>query len=516
MAGFEILAELGHGGMGVVYKARDLDLKRFVALKVIRHDRHRNPEDLARLEIEAEVLARLNHPNILRIYEIGKANDVPFVALELLEGGTLKDRLAGTPQPVRDTAALISTLARAVHAAHERGILHRDLKPSNVLFDAGGIPKIADFGLAKRLDVEDGETFTGQVIGTPSYMAPEQAKGWAPEIRHAADVYSLGAILYEMLTGRPPIKGTSQEETLKLVLEEDPVSPSRLRPNVPFDLVTICLKCIERDPRKRYLDALGLADDLDRFLAGQPIRARRTPVLERAFKLSKRHPVITVVLSMCVLALAVGLATALNAKDAEDRRIEKVTQTHEKNVFDAYRASAEKRFVDARQIASEASNSLKNESNDRLKKLRQTAQSVDEQARLGLAELAATELARDQLGKFNEDRDEALFLDTRYGGLTQANSLEDTCRFARRGLGVFGVGAPDDQWEVGPLPARSPSKRRARLPTGFTSCCLSSRTRGRSRPGPSRRTGPGKPLRIIDRARGPALAADASIPRTQI
>ena len=176
MAGFEILSELGHGGMGIVYKARHLRLKRLVALKVIRYGRHRNREDLARFQIEAEVAARLNHPNIVRIYEIGKADDVPFVALELLEGGTLKDRLAGTPQPLRESAALLATLARAVHAAHVAGVLHRDIKPSNVLFDRDGIPKIADFGLAKRMDVEEGETITGQVIGTPSYMAPSRRR----------------------------------------------------------------------------------------------------------------------------------------------------------------------------------------------------------------------------------------------------------------------------------------------------------------------------------------------------
>ena len=207
--GFEILSELGRGGMGVVYKARQLRLKRLVALKVIRHGRHANSEDLARFEIEAEVVARLNHPNIVRIYDFGRAIGVPYVALELLEGGTLKDRLASTPQPVRESATLLATLARAVYAAHAAGVLHRDLKPSNVLFDRHDMPKIADFGLAKRLDVEESETITGQVIGTPSYMAPEQAQGWDREIGQASDIYSLGAILYEMLTGRPPIKGAT-------------------------------------------------------------------------------------------------------------------------------------------------------------------------------------------------------------------------------------------------------------------------------------------------------------------
>ncbi len=189
--GFEILSELGRGGMGIVYKARQLRLKRLVALKVIRNDRHGNREDLARFEIEAEVVARLNHPNIVRIYDIGRAVGVPFVALELLEGGTLKERLASNPQPVRESAALLATLARAVQAAHAAGVLHRDIKPSNVLFDRSGVPKIADFGLAKRLDVDEGETITGQVIGTPSYMAPEQASGWSRENGPAADIYSL-------------------------------------------------------------------------------------------------------------------------------------------------------------------------------------------------------------------------------------------------------------------------------------------------------------------------------------
>ena len=253
--GFEILEELGRGGMGVVYKARQERLKRLVALKMIRSGRHLDAEHLARFEIEAEAVARLNHPNIVRIYEIGRVERAPYVVLELLEGGTLKDRIAGTPQPFSDAAAVLSALARGVSAAHAAGILHRDLKPSNVLFDQAGVPKIADFGLAKRLEIEDGETQTGQVLGTPSYMSPEQAKGWDKDIGPAADIYSLGAILYEMLVGRPPLKGTTPQETLKLVQEEDPPPPSRLRSKLPFDLETICLKCLARDPRKRYQDA---------------------------------------------------------------------------------------------------------------------------------------------------------------------------------------------------------------------------------------------------------------------
>ena len=303
--GFEILGEVGRGGMGVVYKARQDRLKRLIALKMIRSDWHGNPEHLARFEIEAEAVARLNHPNIVRIYEIGKAGGVAYVVLELLEGGTLKQRMAGTPQPVREAAGVLSALARGVHAAHVAGILHRDLKPSNVLFDHAGVPKIADFGLAKRLEVEEGETQTGQVLGTPSYMAPEQAKGWDREIGAAADIYSLGAILYEMLTGRPPLRGTTPIETLKLVQEEDPVPPSRLRSKLPFDLETICLKCIARDPRKRYPDALGLADDLDRYLAGESILARRVSLVQRGIKQARKRPVTSVLVTVGIAAAGI-------------------------------------------------------------------------------------------------------------------------------------------------------------------------------------------------------------------
>ena len=325
---FEILCELGHGGMGIVYKARQVRLKRLVALKMIRDDWHNNPVQLARFEIEAEAVARLSHPNIVRIYEIRRTGRVPYVVLELLEGGTLKDRLAGTPQPVREAASLLSTLARAVNAAHAAGILHRDLKPSNVLFDQAGIPKIADFGLAKRLEVEEGQTHTGQVIGTPSYMSPEQAKGWDKEIGPAADIYSLGAILYEMLTGRPPFKGTTQLETLKLVLEEDPVPPSRLRPKLPFDLETICLKCIARDPRKRYAKALDLAEDLDRYLAGEPILARRTPLWERGIKRARKRPAITGLLAVGIVAT--GVCPIGQSRLEQRRESDRQTREHKR------------------------------------------------------------------------------------------------------------------------------------------------------------------------------------------
>ena len=227
------------------------------------------------------------------------------MVLELLEGGTLKERLAGTPQPFREAAALMATLARGVHAAHVAGILHRDLKPSNVLFDLAGFPKIADFGLAKRLEADDGQTHTGQVIGTPSYMAPEQAKGWDKHIGRAADIYSLGAILYEMLTGRPPLKGSTAIETLRLVQDEDPVPPSRLRPRLPFDLETICPEVHQPRPAKTLPRCVALAEDLERYLAGESILARRTPLWERGIKRARKRPVTAVLVAVGLIGSAI-------------------------------------------------------------------------------------------------------------------------------------------------------------------------------------------------------------------
>jgi eukaryotic-like serine/threonine-protein kinase len=522
VAGFEILSELGHGGMGIVYKARHLRLKRLVALKVIRNGRHRNREDLARFQIEAEVAARLNHPNIVRIYEIGKADDVPFVALELLEGGTLKERLAGTPQPLRESAALLATLARAVHAAHVAGVLHRDIKPSNVLFDRDGIPKIADFGLAKRMDVEEGETITGQVIGTPSYMAPEQAQGWAREIGHAVDIYALGAVLYEMLTGRPPIKGETGAETIKLVLEEDPVSPSHLRPHVSFDLETICLKCIARDPRKRYANALALAEDLDRFLGDKPILARRTPLWERALKLSVRHPVITVVLATALVATGGIAGGFLHALERENVRVRGVLQTGGKEASDADGAVAKKEWNEAIGILKGLLGSIKEENDERIVQLRLRAQGLSVQADRGrVAEEEAVRVraraarvrermdwVRAQLSAFREHLDEAKFLDTRFGGLDPIDAAEATCREARASLDAFGSGALGDQCVLASLPEELTPRERNEVTNGFYELLLiladaTAELRGAA---PAARAE--QALRIIDRA--PAVRSGAT------
>ena len=276
--------------MGVVYKARHRGLKRLVALKLIRGGIHASPDLLGRLQTEAETIARLHHENIVQVYDVGEMNGDPYVALELLEGGTLAAKLAGTPQPNRLAAEICRTLALAMHAAHQVGVIHRDLKPLNVLLDESGRLKIADFGLAKRLEVESGQTLSGQILGTPSYMAPEQARGQVRAVGPAADVYALGAILYEMLTGRPPFKGPTPLETVRQVTHDDPVPPSRLQSRVSGDLETICLKCLAKEPHGRYTSAADLADDLDRYLDGQSIRARRAGLLRRGFKWARRNP----------------------------------------------------------------------------------------------------------------------------------------------------------------------------------------------------------------------------------
>jgi serine/threonine-protein kinase len=286
--GYEVLGELGRGGMGVVYRARQAALDRVVALKMILAGAHAGEEERARFRAEAEAAARLQHPNIVQIHEVGEAHGRPFFSLELVEGGSLAARLTGAPWPIRDAARLVEALARAIHEAHRRGVVHRDLKPANVLLAADGTPKVTDFGLAKRLDADAGRTGSGAVLGTPSYMAPEQAAGRSHHAGPPADIYALGAILYELLTGRPPFKGETPLDTLLQVLEREPAPPRLLNPHVPRDLEAVCLKCLEKDPKRRYADAAALADDLGRFLRGESISVRSVNVLDRLARTLER------------------------------------------------------------------------------------------------------------------------------------------------------------------------------------------------------------------------------------
>ncbi len=323
LPGYEILEEIAVGGMGVVYKARQVKLNRLVAVKMILAGAHAGAAARARFQTEAEAAASLRHPNIVQIYEVGEHDGLPFLALEFMEGGSLAQKIAHAPQPPRAAAETAETLARAVHFAHQQGVIHRDLKPANVLLTADGVPKIADFGLAKRLGADTGQTRTGEVVGTPAYMAPEQAAPGAAPVGTPADVYALGAILYELLAGRPPFQAATALDVLTQVISAEPAPPRQLRPKTPRDLETICLKCLRKEPRRRYGSAEALAEDLRRFLTGRPIQARRVGAVERAVKWVRRNAAASALAAVVMLAaLGGGAAWLWAAQDRAARQAE--------------------------------------------------------------------------------------------------------------------------------------------------------------------------------------------------
>lgn len=309
--GYDILGILGRGAMGVVYKARQRGLNRVVALKMVLAAGHADAHQLGRFQAEAEAAARLQHANIVQIYEVGEAGGLPFFSLEFIDGISLADKTQGRPLPVREAAQTVERLTLAMAYAHRQGIIHRDLKPANILISSEGLPKITDFGLAKRLEGDSSQTKTGTIMGTPSYMAPEQAWGKNKEIGPLSDVYGLGAILYATLTGRPPFVGTTLLETLEQVRTKEPVPPRHLSPGTPRDLETICLKALQKEPEKRYSSADALAEDLHRFLAGEPIKARPVSAGERAWRWCRRNPRVAV-LSQLVAVLVALAATSLS------------------------------------------------------------------------------------------------------------------------------------------------------------------------------------------------------------
>jgi serine/threonine protein kinase len=360
LPGYEILGVLNQGGMGIVYKARQVRPNRLVAVKMILSGTQARPEQLARFRREVEVVARLAHPNVVPIYEVGDHAGQPYFTMEFVAGGSLAQKLAGAVLPAAQAAALLETLARAVHFAHQHGIIHRDLKPGNILlqgihhkdpkdtkdskeaekgqpkgkpgFGPSGpwcplclcgesfLPKITDFGLAKELHGDDGQTHSGAILGTPSYLAPEQAAGRTRTLGPAVDVYALGAILYECLTGRPPFRGESTLDTLEQVRQREPVPPSQLRPKCPRDLEVICLKCLRKEPARRYATALELADDLERFLDGRPILARAVGPGEKVLRWAKRQPAAAALVlvsgaaAVALLAAWVGFTAQLQVE----------------------------------------------------------------------------------------------------------------------------------------------------------------------------------------------------------
>ncbi|MBA4192380.1 MAG: hypothetical protein C0467_30795 [Planctomycetaceae bacterium] len=353
LPGYELLGELGRGGMAVVYCARHISLNRLVALKVILAGRHASPELRDRFRSEAEAIAQLRHPNVVQIYDVGEHDGLPYFSMELIEGGSLKDRLRVAPYLPKASAALVETMARAIHAAHVAGVVHRDLKPANILLHntvrssdhtpvvgsdlslsrhdelatLATNPKIADFGLALHRDSDNGWTRTGDVLGTPAYMAPEQAQGRRADVGPATDIHALGIILYEMLTGRVPFEAEDDVNTLVQVSFDDPVPPRRIRTAIPRDLETICLKCLRKQPSQRYSSAMELADDLRRQQAGEPIHARPITTRERLIKLAIRRPLVaSLLVGMVVLAAASITGVTMAMVDARAARDEETRQ----------------------------------------------------------------------------------------------------------------------------------------------------------------------------------------------
>jgi WD40 repeat protein/serine/threonine protein kinase len=309
--GYEMEGIIGRGGMGIVYKARQVKLNRLVALKMLLSGEYASPQEVARFVRESQAIAELQHPHIVQIHDVGEVRGRPYFTMEFVDGGSLAQQLAGVPQPSRRSAELIATIARAVHSAHSKGIIHRDLKPANILLTVDGAPKIADFGLARHVEGDPKLTMSDARVGTPSYMSPEQALGKLGKIGPSVDIYALGTLLYETLTGRPPFRAETAIETQRQVVTVDAVPPSRLNASVPRDLETICLKCLEKDPLRRYVSALELADDLGRFLNGRPVQARPVGLLERIWRWGKQNKQLAAALSGVVLLLTVLVARSV-------------------------------------------------------------------------------------------------------------------------------------------------------------------------------------------------------------
>jgi hypothetical protein len=343
---YELLTEIARGGMGVVYKARQVSLNRIVALKMILLvGPLAGARELQRFKAEAEAVANLDHPNIVPVYEVGEHRGQPYFSMKFVEGGSLADQVSELVQDPERTASLLARVARAVHFAHQRGILHRDLKPANILIDRNGTPLVSDFGLARRLEGESGLTSTGAIVGTPAYIAPEQARA-EKQLTTAADVWALGAMLYECLTGRPPFQARNAVETLQQVIGSDPPWPRTINPRADRDLGIIALKCLRKDPAQRYESAGAVADDLERWLRDEPIRARSVGVLERSWRWARRNSAVAGLTLVVVLILVLGTAVStLQAVRARHAAMDAQAQA-KAALYERQRALEEKKRAD--------------------------------------------------------------------------------------------------------------------------------------------------------------------------
>src|SRR5207249_832901 len=316
LGAYELLEEVGRGGQGVVFRARQKSLNRIVALKIIGLGQWATEAHLKRFRLEAEAAARLEHPGIVPIHEVGERDGSCYFSMKFIEGGQLDDVPRRQPMPIRRAVELIVKVARTVHYAHEHRILHRDIKPGNILLDQKGEPHLTDFGLARLVESKSTVTRTLEVLGTPSYMAPEQAVGNNAAIGSVTDVYGLGAVLYQLLTGQPPFAGGTTYETIKLLLETEPRPPRQLNPKVDRDLSAICLKCLEKDPQRRYSSALALAEDLEHWLKHEPIQAKRSGVFTHSRKWVRRNPSTTLVATLLIAVVVAITVTIWNRQPA--------------------------------------------------------------------------------------------------------------------------------------------------------------------------------------------------------
>ncbi|HKI34690.1 MAG TPA: protein kinase [Gemmataceae bacterium] len=455
--GYEIIAELGRGGMGVVYKAWQLKAKRAVALKMLLAHAHASLEEKVRFQIEAEAVARFQHPNLVQLYDIGEHDGLPFFSLEFCGGGSLdrdlkERRRMGQARAPREVAALVEKLARAMHYAHSHGVVHRDLKPGNILLTPEGEPKVADFGLAKRMDSDAEVTRTGMVMGSPPYMAPEQAAGALRDISPVSDVYALGAILYELLTGRPPFLGATSVETIRQVLNDEPAPPRRLNAAVPRDLEIICLKCLQKDQPKRYASAEALAEDLRRFANDEPISARPTPAWERALKWVRRRPTtaalvaVTAFALFAVVVLVVGWQSQqINQARQELKKFEEQDQVRQRGgrmLGEARRLEAEGRWATAYVELIRARDALEGLPGLHADALRQEVEQHLADVGRRREEQERRAQAEKHRAEFRAAHDKALFYVTLFTGLDPGDNRDKTRAAARDALAVYGLDDP--------------------------------------------------------------------------